>query len=260
MPYKILVAAGEEWNDSYMNSVKFLGPEVTDSVKDFHAFPEDFRLVVFTGGADVTPSIYGHEKSRKLTYNSEMRDYHEKHVFMTAMEFTIPMAGICRGMQWLNCMAGGFMIQHVDRHNVGDHHADVYTGNAIKVNSLHHQMCVPPNDAYILATSKAQRSQRYIYKDRKKFNNPIEVESCYYPNINAFGVQWHPEGYGCPQAGVAFWMNHVALLFDGGLYDEVVKHNPPKFPQFDEEVAKIKYKRRYHHVRMQNTLRAEEVK
>jgi gamma-glutamyl-gamma-aminobutyrate hydrolase PuuD len=256
----ILVAAGEEWNGHYMDSVRFLDVEVTDSVKDFHGFPEEFKLVVFTGGADITPSIYGHEKAKKLTYNNEMRDYHEKHIFMTASEFAIPMVGICRGLQWLNCMAGGFMIQHVDRHNAGDHHVDVYTGGTVKVNSLHHQMCVPPNDAYILATSKAKRSQRYIYRNRKKFDNPIEVESCYYPNINAFGVQWHPEGYGCSIAGIEFWMHHVRLIFEGRLYAEVAKYNPPKFPQFSEEVTKIKYKRRYHFVRRKNALKAEEVK
>jgi gamma-glutamyl-gamma-aminobutyrate hydrolase PuuD len=261
MPYKVFVAAGEEWNAAYMNSVRFLGLEVTDSVRDFHAFPEEFRLVVFTGGADVTPSIYGHKRNKRLTYNSEMRDYHEKHIFMTALEFSMPMVGICRGLQWLNCMAGGFMIQHVDRHNAGDHNVDTYTGDMIGVNSLHHQMCVPPDDGYILAVSKAQRSQRYIYNNREKFHNPTEVESCYYPNINAFGVQWHPEGYGCPKAGVNFWEYHVALLFDGGLYDRVVEHNPPKFPQFlDEKITELKYKRRYSQVLRQNSFRAEEAK
>jgi len=258
MPKLIFVAAGEEWNGAYMDSVRFTGLEVTDSVRDFHAFPEAFDLVVFTGGADVTPKIYGHEKSR-LTTNSEMRDYHEKHIFMTALEFGIPMAGICRGMQWLNCMAGGFMIQHVESHNLcGSHHALSYTGQGIKINSLHHQMCVPPDDGYILAVSAVKRSQRYIYDGRKNFDNPVEVESMYYPNINAFGVQWHPEAYGCHQSGIDFWEFHVKALLEGWLLDQVNKHNPPRISQFDESVMKLKYGERYEHIRKQNQCKAEE--
>lgn len=257
----IFVAAGEEANWGYMESVKYLGLEVTDSVRDFHAFPEEFALVVFTGGADVTPSIYGHERS-KLTYNNEMRDYHEKHIFMTALEFGIPMSGICRGMQWLNCMAGGFMVQHLDGHNLaGNHYAHRYDGEDIKVNSLHHQMCVPPEDAYVLAASATQRSGRYILGNKKKkFTAPVEVESAYFPNIHAFGVQWHPEGYGCPKEAVAFWEEHVDLLFDHGEFRHIMEtRNPPTMPQlFEDHVMSRKYGLRYNFVREQNQHKAEE--
>lgn len=261
MPKLIFVAAGEEWNEGYMDSVRYLGLEVTDSVRDFHAFPEEFELVVFTGGADVTPSIYGHE-ANKLTYNNEMRDYHEKHIFMTAIEFGIPMAGICRGMQWLNCMAGGFMIQHVDSHNLsGNHYVHRYTGEDMKVNSLHHQMCVPPDDAFILAASATQRSNRYVLGHRKqKFTPPVEVESAYFPNINAFGVQWHPEGYGCPKDSVDFWEHHVELLLNNSIEDVPRLYNPPTMPQFHEGIMKLKYGQRYCYVRKQNQYKAEEAK
>ena len=257
-PGLIFVAAGEEANYYYMQSVRFFGLEVTDSVRDFHAFPEEFALVVFTGGADVTPSVYGHETS-KLVYNSEMRDYHEKHIFMTAIEFGIPMAGICRGMQWINCMAGGWMVQHLDSHNLcGNHHVDTYTGQGMKVNSLHHQMCMPPKDAFILAVSATKRSSRYIYNGKKKFDAPVEVEAAYYPNINAFGVQWHPEGYGCPQASVEFWEFHVKALIEGWLDQQVKKYNPPRIDQFHEGIAKLKYGQRYSYVRKQNLNKTEE--
>ena len=260
MPKLIFVAAGEESNWGYMDSVKFLGLEVTDSVRDFHAFPEEFALVLFTGGADVSPSIYKHERS-KLTHNNEMRDYHEKHIFMTALEFGIPMAGICRGMQWLNCMAGGFMVQHLDNHNLaGNHYVHKYDGEDIKVNSLHHQMCVPSEAGYILAASATQRSQRYILGNKKqKFISPVEVESLYFPEINAFGVQWHPEGYGCPREAVDFWERHVELLFDCGEFRHVVEtKNPPRINQFHKGIMKLKYGQRYSYVLKQNQYKAEE--
>jgi len=244
----IFVAAGEEWNGGYMDSMRFLGLEVTDSVSDFHAFPEEFAMVLFTGGADITPSVYGHEKS-KLTRNSEMRDYHEKYVFKTAVEYDIPMVGICRGLQWLNVMAGGFMIQHADGHNlVNNHHVKTYENVEFAVNTLHHQMCVPPPNAFVLAVASRPRSSRYMIDGRKTFENPIEIEACYYQNINAFGVQWHPEGYACPPGGIDFWQEHVQLLFDGKLIKKLVQCNAPRQKEFGNFNWKdMKYKFRYGH-------------
>lgn len=248
MSEKILVVAGEEWNDSYMNSVRFLNLDVTESIRDFYSQPGAYRLVLFTGGADVSPEIYGHAKS-KHTYNAPMRDYHERELFLTAVESGIPMAGICRGVQFLNCMYGGFMIQHVDHHAMGggcSHEVTTFEGTNLKVNSLHHQMIVPPIDAYVLAVSKTQRSQRYIYDGNKKFKNPIEVESVYFPAINSFGVQWHPEAYNCPKDGIDYFERNIYNLVNGLLNEKVSDLKPPTMGAiFDSGWESVKYKKRY---------------
>jgi gamma-glutamyl-gamma-aminobutyrate hydrolase PuuD len=59
------------------------------------------------------------------------------------------------------------------------------------VNSLHHQMCLLPDDAVLLAwgeniaVSYAHNGQNLIPQK--------EPEVVWYPKINAIGVQFHPE-------------------------------------------------------------------
>jgi len=66
--------------------------------------------VVFTGGADVSPFMYG-EKKLSVTCNDEHRDEQEKLFFERYTK--VPKVGICRGGQFLNVMNGGKMWQHV---------------------------------------------------------------------------------------------------------------------------------------------------
>ncbi len=70
--------------------------------------------VVFTGGVDVHPRFY---KSGKTDYPNrpdqfnEARDEFELAVFHTAQQNRIPVLGICRGFQLINCALGGSLEQ-----------------------------------------------------------------------------------------------------------------------------------------------------
>lgn len=111
-------------------------------------------LVQFTGGEDVTPEIYGEENTS--SYNNFERDLREAGIFAIAQRMGKPMAGICRGGQFLNVMCGGSMIQHVEGHAIhGTHplvsmediHEDIPT---INVTSTHHQAMVSDGHGDIL--------------------------------------------------------------------------------------------------------------
>jgi gamma-glutamyl-gamma-aminobutyrate hydrolase PuuD len=135
-------------------------------------------LVQFTGGSDVTPALYGEKNT--ASDNSEPRDLMEIGVFGVAMAENIPMAGICRGGQFLNVMCGGKMHQHVDGHATGKMHGIItIDGDVISVTSTHHQMMIPGDNAVVLATAK-------IVGDE-------DTEIVYYPNDSVFCFQPHPE-------------------------------------------------------------------
>lgn len=103
-------------------------------------------LVQFTGGADVTPEIYGQENTR--SGNNPARDLFEAGIFAIALRVGKPMAGICRGGQFLNVMCGGKMVQHVEGHATGQTHMlRTWDGRDIPVSSTHHQMMVPKFDS-----------------------------------------------------------------------------------------------------------------
>ena len=57
---------------------------------------EDAQYVLFTGGEDVTPSLYG-EKAYISTYSNLERDMQEKEIFDKISPSQI-VIGICRGL------------------------------------------------------------------------------------------------------------------------------------------------------------------
>lgn len=127
-------------------------------------------LIQFTGGADVTPEIYGEVNT--ASGNDLSRDLLEAGYFGLAQRMNKPMAGICRGGQFLNVMCGGSMKQHVEGHATGMNHLveDTGTHKTITVTSTHHQMMVPSSDAVLVAfasiVGKEDAEVLYYYKQR----------------------------------------------------------------------------------------------
>lgn len=73
-------------------------------------------LVVFTGGQDVTPSLYK-DSPHKTTYAHAERDLNELKIYAMACKQGIPKLGICRGSQFLTAIQpNGFLIQHISGH------------------------------------------------------------------------------------------------------------------------------------------------
>src|SRR5512138_3194140 len=85
---------------------------------------DEADIACFTGGEDVSPNYYGEQKHIR-TYSNPLRDSVEKSIFNVFMEKEIPMLGICRGGQFLNCMSGGKMYQHVSNHTCDHDMMDV---------------------------------------------------------------------------------------------------------------------------------------
>lgn len=155
--------------------------------------PDEIALVVFTGGADISPSLYGHKPSR-LTMCTVRRDIHEMCAYRRARKHNLPIAGVCRGAQFLCAMAGGSLYQHVEGHGYCGHYVRTWDDRVVYVTSTHHQMQNPPDDAVVLAWAEPRRSTLYIGESDKKMPNPHkEYECVYYPSINALGMQYHPE-------------------------------------------------------------------
>lgn len=190
MPRKILVVAG----DSYAQALTGLG-DFTSNVDQFLAKPKDFALVLFTGGADVGPSLYGDTSPNNVCYTNPMRDQMEVEIFNTALEAGVKMTGICRGSQFINVMSGGRMIHDLGSHGGCHHNLKDNSGKVIAVNSLHHQMSIPGDKGFIIAWSEHRRSERgYIGRnDMPEDYKGVEVEAVYYPHTKCVGVQWHPE-------------------------------------------------------------------
>jgi gamma-glutamyl-gamma-aminobutyrate hydrolase PuuD len=137
---------------------------------DFGVFSEQEPkpdLLVFSGGADISPEIYGEINVGESGVNPS-RDRIEISAYRYAKVSGIPCFGICRGHQLLNALEGGRLIQ-----NIKEYHPDVHTlSTGVVVNSYHHQGVIY-TPLTILAT----------------FGNIAEITA----GNKVFSVQFHPE-------------------------------------------------------------------
>ena len=163
------------------------------------------ELVVFTGGADVSPEYYGEKRIPGVACNPS-RDTVEKAQFITARDAGKAFIGICRGAQLLHVLHGHKLWQDVNFHALGGapHTTyDLVSGDVVMTTSCHHQMMRvddvndPKNDFKVVAISdrsthrRAQDVTFRVAKDQIAFRNDIEV--LWYPETNSLCYQGHPE-------------------------------------------------------------------
>ncbi len=103
---------------------------------------EDANVVLFTGGEDVDPSIYGCKK-HNTTYSNIKRDLKEKAIFEKVNPKTQICVGICRGSQLICALNGGILVQNCDNHAIGTTHEIKGNDMIYQITSTHHQMQYP---------------------------------------------------------------------------------------------------------------------
>lgn len=161
--------------------------------------------ILFTGGPDLHPFLFGEDTHLNCGNVSIPRDTMEKELFELAMEAGKPILGICRGLQEINVFLGGdiyqdlpsqfktdFPIAHSQPYGctTPSHYVDVVPGTRlaamtggktrIAVNSSHHQ-AVRTLAPGLTATAFARGG---LVEGLEKKDYPYLV-----------GVQWHPEYY-----------------------------------------------------------------
>lgn len=162
----------------------------------------DVDLLVFTGGADVDPKMYGEDRGRYTSINPERDKICEKTYKIYQH---VPKLGICRGSQFLTVMAGGKLVQHVEKHTGTPHDCTVLIPKReltfnITVTSTHHQMLFPytlqSHQYVMLGWSTKHRSNVYLNGKNEQMELPtdfVEPEIVYYPSGKALAIQGHPE-------------------------------------------------------------------
>lgn len=156
--------------------------------------------ILFTGGQDVSPAIYGEKASPLCGEICDDRDNMERELLRLAVENDIPSLGICRGIQFMNVALGGSLYQDLPAEypSQTDHHmsppydrvchrVDIVKGtplhellkkDVLGVNSYHHQA--------VKRTAHCLREMAY--------SEDGLTEAVYMPGRRfIWAVQWHPE-------------------------------------------------------------------
>lgn len=69
--------------------------------------------IVFSGGSDLDPGLYGAEPHPQTDAPRAARDAAELRMLEAALERDMPVLAICRGSQLLNVARGGDLVQHL---------------------------------------------------------------------------------------------------------------------------------------------------
>lgn len=165
----------------------YLGFEVVAS-------PDDADLLVFTGGSDVSPYLYGDMQHRQ-TYNDALRDAKEERLYQFGRLNGKKMVGICRGGQFLNVMSGGRMYQHVGNHTRPHMLKDHLSGAEFLVTSTHHQMMMPGISGILLGSAREFGFREWYDKEvfRSQKTSLLDYEVVHYPHTRCLCFQPHPE-------------------------------------------------------------------
>jgi putative glutamine amidotransferase len=153
--------------------------------------------LVLSGGADLDPALYGAAVEPGCGEIERQRDRWELALLSAAIGRSMPVFGICRGLQVLNVERGGTLVQDVAA-DEGDGHprfarpryevahavklaestlAGAVYGAEVQVNSLHHQVVREVGDG-LVASGRSPDST---------------VEALELPGKPVLAVQWHPE-------------------------------------------------------------------
>jgi putative glutamine amidotransferase len=152
--------------------------------------------IVFAGGADLDPDLYGEQPHAETTGLRPERDAAEVPLMRAALDRDLPLLGICRGMQLLAVVCGGSLVQHLpdevghDRHRpspgvYGMHEvrleqgsrAAAILGGQVSVPSYHHQGLDSPGSLSVTGWADDGTPEVVEHLDRRF----------------AMGVLWHPE-------------------------------------------------------------------
>lgn len=186
--------------------------------KEANYVTDRIDCLIMTGGEDIDPSYYGEKPSKYLGSVNAPRDTADVLILDRAIERRIPILCVCRGMQILNVVLGGTLVQDIPSevsdalihrdpylkefvtHQIsvseGSITASLIGAGSVTVNSWHHQAVEKlGHDLVVTASSSDGIVEAIEMTDR-----PYVV-----------GVQFHPERL-LDNTGVKFLNFFTALV------------------------------------------------
>ena len=158
---------------------------------------ESLDGLIFSGGSDLDPELYGQEAHAETSDVVRNRDTAELALLEAALERDMPVLAICRGSQVLNVARGGDLVQHLPdvvgdekhKHTPGtfaDHDVSVEDGSRLAsvlgerapVKSHHHQGFGKVGEGLRVVAHAEDGTIEAVEDPTRRF---------------VLGVLWHPE-------------------------------------------------------------------
>ena len=173
---------------------------LTEDAAEIKQLVEMCDGILFTGGHDVSPSVYGEEVKPVCGQCCPERDRMEVLLLKEALAADKAVLGICRGIQLINAALGGTLYQdlpterpsEVEHHETPPYHKpahivdllddtplkELLEGDFLAVNSYHHQAIKRLAPGLKVMADAGDGVIEAVYMPGKRF---------------VWAVQWHPE-------------------------------------------------------------------
>jgi putative glutamine amidotransferase len=157
--------------------------------------------LVISGGPDIDPNVYDDQLAGARDPDPG-RDRLDAEAFRAAQDRSVPVLGVCRGLQAINVFSGGSLLQHLDGHEsrpypavpAEQHPIQVVGGTrlssivggaeALMVNTYHHQaVTVDRLASSLIASASASDPAGEL----------VEALESRDPDRWLLGIQCHPE-------------------------------------------------------------------
>lgn len=201
-------ASGASWSvrQSYCDAIAAHGAApllvpCSLTTERLRALVDKLDGLVLTGGGDVHPRFYEDKPGEQLDDIDETRDEAEITLARFAIEASLPLLGICRGLQVLNVTLGGTLYQDISASIpnalLHDHKGEPATHLAHPVSIEPTSMLGELIDVHeIGVNSRHHQAIRQIAPGLQcSARSPDDlVEAAELPDMPfVLGVQWHPE-------------------------------------------------------------------
>jgi putative glutamine amidotransferase len=169
-------------------------------VRDNLAELECCSGLVLSGGGDIDPLLYNRPDVVPMVSEvDKKRDAFELRVIETALRRSMPVLGICRGMQLFNVFHGGALVPDIEAAGYGSHRGDkgdrrhgvdIVSGSTLQtvcgvasgeVNSAHHQAIERVGHGLRVVARSTDGIIEAVEWEEGRLHAPVQL------------VQWHPE-------------------------------------------------------------------
>lgn len=183
--FKIIMIDDDETNQRVAERFEKLGCEVDTEEFFEEQFVDEYDALIIPGGGNVTPSVYGEERSEFTSDTNLEKDETQIEAILTFADRGKPIFGICRGCQLLNVAFGGTLNQGNGVYHKGWHTVNInedslfypYFGSSVDAYHYHKQRVGTLAEGFVVTQ---------IADDDSEIIEAIEHES-----LPIYGLQWH---------------------------------------------------------------------
>lgn len=193
--------------DDYVKSVEQLGgtPIVIPIVGNYKislGIIEKLDGIIFSGGNDVNPKYYNEEA--ELEYKNLVHSLDELEINLykkVLSETSMPILGICRGLQLINIVHGGTLFQEM---RMGEYTKHTYSKEPVSKDVIAHDVSIKKDSLlFEIIGKKNIPTNSFHHQSIKELGEGLKINAISEDEIVEgiegiedrflLGVQWHPE-------------------------------------------------------------------